>query len=77
MPGVEGEVEATLKRAPALMQAYHAKADSAIDLASVDPQHRHRRHAGGRGQHNREVAALVASGVQTMGPSSRRRRPSS
>ena len=66
MPGVEGEVEATLKRAPALMQAYHAKADSAIDLASVDPNTGIAAMQEAEAKY-KEVAALVASGVQTMG----------
>ena len=51
------------------MQAYHAKADSAIDLASVDPNTGIAAMQEAEAKY-KEVAALVASGVQTMGPSS-------
>jgi methyl-accepting chemotaxis protein len=66
MPGTPAETEALVKSSQPLLQAYLAKADGAIDLASVDPNTGVAAMQDAEARY-KELATLIGKVVQTMG----------
>ncbi|MFG6415402.1 methyl-accepting chemotaxis protein [Roseateles sp. DC23W] len=66
MPGTPADTEALVKSAQPLLQAYLAKADGAIDLASVDPNTGIAAMQDAEARY-KELATLIGQVVQGMG----------